>query len=378
MAAREEEDAPRVGFLVNPVAGMGGPVALKGTDDAVEEARRRGAVPVAPQRARRFLEALTLEVSMLTCSGPMGAGACRAANRDHRVLVDVNEPTTAEDTKKAARTFQEEGVDLLVFVGGDGTAVDVAEAIGHQVPCLGVPGGVKMNSPAFGQTPEDAATVATDYLRARTGTRLVDLLEVDEEGLREGRVERTRLGSLRVPEHGAVQPGKASPGGSLEGVVAGAIEHTKPGDVLVLGPGSTVHAVKQKLLGQDATLLGVDVVEIDAAGDAALAIEDATAQELERVPATAKIVVSPIGGQGFVIGRGNQQLAPGLLGRVGWENVLVVGTPSKLQGLDALRVDTADPRLDGSVPAHMDVVTGPGFRKRMPVRSPGDGPPGES
>lgn len=360
---------PRIGFIVNPIAGMGGPVALKGTDDAVEEAKRRGAERVSPDRARRFLDALDLDVEILTCQAPMGAFLSRAAGKRFEAIVAVPEVTSAEDTRRAARQLVDAGVDLLVFVGGDGTALDIAEAIDHEVVCLGVPGGVKMNSAVFARTPEKAARVAAEHLGGRLETHTAEVVEVDEARLREGEVERAHLGSLITPRHEAVQAGKASPGGTLESVAEVAETITEPGGTLVLGPGSTVAAIKQRLVGEGTTLLGVDVVAIDEDGQAELVIVDATADELTRVPDDARLVVSPIGGQGFVIGRGNPQVAPALLDRLGWDRLVVVSTPEKLRGLEALRADTGDPELDAAAPGHLDVLTGPGFRTRMPLRA---------
>ncbi len=360
---------PLVGFVVNPIAGMGGPVALKGTDDALEQARQRGATPVSPPRATRFLEAFQAKARFLTCQDPMGASLLEGGGHPHEAPIPVQEPTTADDTKRAVQAFADAGADLIVFVGGDGTALDVAEAIGQEAVCLGVPGGVKMNSPAFGQTPEHAARVAEAFLAGQTGMRAVEIVEVDEDRLREGRVEGARLGSLRVPEHPGVQPGKASPGGSVEGVIEAGVELATPGSVLVLGPGGTMHALKERLLGREASLLGVDVVRGLEEGGAECLIEDATAGDLEGVPESARIVVSPIGGQGFVLGRGNQQLVPGLLRRVGWDRVVVLATPRKLRELEALRVDTGDRGLDEAAPSSMDVITGPGFRSRVRVQA---------
>jgi len=357
-------DRPRLGLIVNPIAGMGGPVALKGTDDAADEARQRGADPVTPDRARRFLQTLERDVEVWTCSGPMGEDVARQLDREPRTVLDVDEPTTPEDTREAARRLHAEDVDLLCFVGGDGTAVDVAEAVGHDQLVLGAPGGVKMNSAVFGETPERAAEVARAALAGRTQTRVVDVVEVDEDRLREGEIERVELGSLLVPDHSNVQAGKAASGGGLAPIADAGRELAEPGTELVLGPGSTLHAIKQALLGEGAgTLLGVDHVTIDDDGQARLAAEDATAADLADL-AEVRIVVSPIGGQGFVVGRGNQQLSPGLLSRVGWDDLRVVATPTKLREIDALRADTGDRELDEQAPAYVDVITGPGFRTR--------------
>lgn len=372
MQDRGQGSKPRVGFLVNPIAGMGGPVALKGTDGAVEEARRRGAKPVSPPRARRFLDALEIDVHLLTCQAPMGADVCEDAGVPHEVLVDVEAPTSAADTRRAARAMADAAVALIVFVGGDGTALDVAEAIGEAVPALGVPGGVKMNSPVFGETPEDAARVAEAFLAGRAEAERVEVVEVDEARLREGEVERATLGSLLAPRHARVQAGKASPGGSLEALAETGAELAEPGATLVLGPGSTVAAVKRRLLGEVPTLLGVDVVEVDEDGTARSILEDATAEDLEAVPNRARLVVSPIGGQGFILGRGNQQVVPALLDRLGFEQLVVLATPAKLRDLDALHVDTGDRALDARAPEHVDILTGPGFRTRVPLRAGAD------
>jgi NAD+ kinase len=354
----------RIGFILNPIAGMGGPVALKGTDDAIAEARERGAEPVSPGRARRFLDVLDVQAEILTCSGPMGADVCTEAGFEPTIVLEVREPTTPDDTEAAARRLLDEGVDLLVFVGGDGTAVDIAQAIDHEVPVLGVPGGVKMNSAVFGETPERAARAVHDALAGRTPIHTVDVVEVDEDRLREGEIERVELGSLRVPDHRNLQAGKAASGGGLAPIVEAGRELAQPGTRLVLGPGSTVNAIEDELLGEgQGTLLGVDLVTVDGDGRAELAIADATAEDLAEED-EALIVVSPIGGQGFVVGRGNQQLSPGLLTRVGWDNVHVVATPTKLNELEALRADTGDRDLDERAPAYVDVLTGPGFRTR--------------
>lgn len=352
----------RIGLLVNPIAGMGGPVALRGTDDSVDEARARGAVPVAEARAVRFLARLAPEVRVATVSGTMGASPCAGAGRAAEVVLAVDEPTSAEDTVRAARELLGSGVSILCFVGGDGTARDVARAIGHDVPCLGVPSGVKMNSGCFADGPEAAADVVRAFLEGRAEARVVEVVEVDEAAVRAGELAPARLASLLVPGAERVAGSKAEAGGSLEGLCQAVEDLAEPGATLVLGPGGTLHAIKVALAGEG-TLLGVDVVVVDGHGKPALAARDATARELEAVPETARLVVSPIGGQGFVVGRGNQQVVPGLLRRLGWEGLVVVATPEKLDGLRVLRADTGDPALDAEAPAHLRVVTGPGFER---------------
>lgn len=359
---------PILGLVVNPIAGMGGAVALKGTDDRLEEALSRGAQPVAHDRTVRFLGALGLPVEVLTCSGPMGQAACQEAGVACQVLVEVEAPTTAADTRRAAERLAEAGVDLLCFLGGDGTAMDIAQAIDHELVCLGVPSGVKMNSGVFGETPEAAAEVARAFLSGQAATQEAEVVEVDEAALRRGEIDPVRLDSLIVPQHEEVAPNKAHPGGTVEGLVEAILEQAAPGSTWVLGAGSTVMAIKEALVGTG-SLLGIDVVEVGSDGTARLVLEDATAEQLEAVGDQAHLVLSPIGGQGFVVGRGNQQVSPVLLGRLGWERLIVVATPEKLSGLERLRADTGDPALDASAPGHLQVVTGPGFRRMVPLHA---------
>ncbi len=359
---------PRLGLIVNPIAGMGGAVALKGTDDRVEEARARGAEPVAHDRAVRFLRSLRVEVDVLTCSGPMGAEACQEAEVDHEVVQTVEEPTSAEDTRAATRGLARAGVDLLCFLGGDGTAMDIAQAADQGLVCLGVPTGVKMNSGVFAETPETAAEIVRAYLIGDAPAVEGEVVEIDEAALDRGEIDPVRLDSLRVPRHEAVAPNKAHPGGTVEGLAEAIEDQLVPGSTWVLGGGSTVLAIKQALVGSG-TLLGVDVIEVDEDGRPELILEDITAQDVADLPDDTRLVVSPIGGQGFVVGRGTQQVSPGLLTRIGWDNLIVVATAEKLQSLDHLRADSGDPALDEEAPANLRVVTGPGFRHLMNLRT---------
>ena len=154
----------RLGVIVNPVAGIGGPVALKGSDgsDTLERARRLGAKPGSPGRAVQMLRGLASygEVEVFTYPGEMGRDEAVAAGVEHSVIGRIEtEFTSAIDTIRAARDLDEAGVELLAFVGGDGTARDVLEAVGADLPTIGVPAGVKMHSSVFAVNPRRAAEV---------------------------------------------------------------------------------------------------------------------------------------------------------------------------------------------------------------------------
>ncbi len=363
----------RIGFVVNPIAGMGGPVGLKGTDGArtLDLALQRGARKSAPARATAAaiaLRARGIEAEFLTSPGEMGADELSTAGIAHKVVTASTDHSTAEDTRAAVRAFVERGVDIVVFAGGDGTARDVLEASGDKVPIVGIPCGVKMHSAVFVNTPSELADLVHAFA-AGGATRQAEVMDVDEEGFRQG-ILRARLhGYAKVPDDPAhVQCGKEAyrtSGAEEEAAEIGQYisDEMRPGVLYILGPGSTTAHIA-KAIAQEKTLLGVDVYM-----DRRLLRADASEKELldalkERRDAV--LVVTPIGAQGFFLGRGNQQVSPAVVRAVGTDNMVVVATPTKLAGTPALRVDSGDPALDAELKGDRKVVTG--YRRRRLVR----------
>ena len=336
----------RIGFVVNPIAGMGGRVGLKGTDGNVDEARERGAEPRAPDRARRVLAALAghlPDATLLTWDDPMGASLAREAGFATTVLgvpggdPQHGEPTGAADTRAAVRALCEADVDVVCFVGGDGTAADVADALDGETPVLGVPAGVKVYSSVFAVSPEAAAEVVASFTRVEDR----EVLDIDEDQYRDGGVDPELRAVVPVPVSEALQSSKQTGGGTVEGLARGFAESVEPGVTYVLGPGSTVGAVK-RALGFAGSPLGVDVWR-----DGEVLARDASESAiLAHLGDRNVAVVSPIGGQGFVLGRGNAQLSPAVVRRC---DLAVVGSRAKLDDLGVLRVDTDDPDLDESL-----------------------------
>lgn len=331
----------RIGFVVNPVAGMGGRVGLKGTDGKVERARELGAEMRAPDRARETLTELHDtgdEVDLYTYGGVMGAEAARAAGfRPTVVGSPETEETSAADTRTAVRALLDRGVDLLLFVGGDGTAVDVAETVEtaeSQTPILGVPAGVKVYSAVFAVTPEAAAHVAVGH----ESTERAEVTDIDEDEYREGAVDTELRALATVPVAEQRQSSKQTHAGTVDGVAEWVTENVRPGVTYVLGPGSTLSTVKETL-GIDGSPLGVDVYR-----DGDLLVRDgAEADILEALGEENVVVVTPIGGQGFVFGRGNDQISPAVVRQ---STVEVVASRRKLDGLGVLRVDTGESAVD--------------------------------
>ncbi|MFA9518046.1 ATP-NAD kinase family protein [Halopenitus sp. H-Gu1] len=372
-----------IGVLMNPIAGMGGRVGLKGTDGKLEEARERGATPRAPQRARRALDRLHQirpDLRISVAGEPMGETIVREAGFDPTVVYqpstdagaeatddrgsgpdssgDTGDPyadpgTSAEDTRNAVSAFLDAGVDLVAFVGGDGTAADVATVLeGSDTPMLGIPAGVKVYSSVFAVSPEDAATVIASFER----TERREVMDIDEDAYREGEVSPELQAVVSVPVAEELQSAKQLGGGTVEALTEGFAADVDPAVTYVFGPGSTVAAIESEL-EIDPSPLGVDVWR-----DGELLVRDASEDEiLEALGEDNEIVVSPIGGQGFVFGRGNPQLSPAVIRQC---SVSIVASRSKLDDLRVLRVDTDDPDLDEELAGWTRVRVG-AFETRM-------------
>jgi predicted polyphosphate/ATP-dependent NAD kinase len=348
-----------VGFVVNPIAGMGGRIGLKGTDGRAAEAVARGAVPVSPTRGREMLRALhplkaASEILWITCKGPMGSDLLDAEGyppSSYEIATVPPANTTADDTKRACREFEKRGAELILFCGGDGTCRDVIDAVDARVPILGIPAGVKMHSGVFGIHPATVATILDAWLQGYLRVGDAEVLDVDEEAYRRGEWVVRMYGTAKtLLEPALVQAGKMLfaevSDEAMKDEIASHVKELmeeEPGTLFLLGPGSTVEHIAKRL-GVEKTVLGVDAVlggklvgrDLDEAGIQKL---------LDRYP-KAKLIVSPIGAQGFILGRGNLQLSPAVIRRVGVPNVTVVATPAKLNATPMLRVDTGDPELD--------------------------------
>lgn len=361
----------RVGLIVNPIAGMGGRCGLKGTDGAeiLAQARDLGAEPEAPGRAALAvsrLEPLAEELEILTVSGDMGENEAREAGFEPTVLFSTDgQTTTSDDTRRAAAEMAAAGVDLIVFAGGDGTARDVFAAVGPDVVCLGVPAGCKIHSGVYGINPRNAGELAALYLQGKvTKVKQAEVMDIDEDAFRQGRVSAELFGYLTVPRDEArVQGGKAGRAASdenaLDAIAFGLMDRMDAETLYLLGTGSTVFGIKKRL-GIDGTLLGVDVVR-----DRQLVARDVTEHRLldllgPKGGAPAKIVVTVIGGQGYIFGRGNQQFSPRVIERVGRDNVVVVATKQKIAALGGrpLLVDTGSEEVNDMLTGYIRVATG--------------------
>lgn len=361
----------RIGFLVNPVAGMGGSVGLKGTDGNVEEARRRGAQPHAADRAEITLKLLAANTNLafFSCSGSMGEDTLKTAGiTGYRIVYHHTGESDSADTKKAVRIFLESGVDLVLFCGGDGTARDVLDVTGRDTPVLGIPAGVKMYSAVFAVDPASAADLVLAF--DRYNLRDAEVLDVDENAYRAGDLKTRLYGIARTPTlAGKIQVAKQVYEEQDEERAKAAIaqfidEIMLQKTLYIIGAGTTTEAIARRL-SLKKTLLGVDAIR-----DRRIVARDCDEKTLlalmDKSPDT-RIIISPIGAQGFILGRGNQQISARLVRRVGINKLIVVATPHKLAQTPFLYVDSGDPALDREFGDSIQVISGYRIAQRKKI-----------
>ena len=364
-------DRKKLGVLVNPIAGMGGRVGLKGTDgDGVAaQAVALGAKPESPRRAAealRVVSSLKDEIDVFCFPGEMGEDVLRAVGFNPKVVGSIMRGrTTSADTESAAKAMKKLDVDLLLFAGGDGTARDIYRSVGRRLTVLGVPTGVKMHSAVFALSPRIAGDVVVNFLTsAKPDVTEGEVMDIDEGSFRKGIVNAKLYGYLRVPRESLHVQGAKSGGTHTEkqvvqGIATELFRTMEKGCLYVFGPGSTTRDILAEL-HLEKTLLGVDVVK-----DGKIVAQDANEKQLTnllRKGHSAKIIVTPIGGQGYIFGRGNQQISSAVIERVGKENIIIVASKQKLASLAGrpLLVDTGDARVDRSLEGYARVIAGLG------------------
>ncbi|MBN2734419.1 MAG: ATP-NAD kinase family protein [Methanomicrobiaceae archaeon] len=363
----------KIGFLVNPISGMGGKVALKGTDGQADYARSLGAEPVSEIKANSFLNSLNSnyisDILFFTPAGPMGEDSLKKAGlKNYRIISNPDYPSDAEDTKEACEAMLSENVDLIIFCGGDGTARDVVSVTKTKIPVLGIPSGVKMFSGVFAVTPEAGAEILglfPDVLISET-----EVLDIDEEEYRKGNLRAEVFGIAKVPAipHKR-QGGKWVSSGSDERnrkEIGDFLAEIIQDDVLYLvGAGFTAKSVFDSLNLSGYTMLGVDALINREIIQKDLSEKDIL--NLLRRYKSVKIILSPIGAQGFLLGRGNQQFSPDVLKKAGIENIIVAATEAKLSVTNELFIDTGDPSLNIMFPDSILVICGDCMAQRIPV-----------
>ncbi len=358
-----------LGFIINPIAGIGGRYGFKGSDDPelVRLALKKGGKLVSLERAERALKVLCnvrQAVSLVCPPGIMGATLAERYGFKIKLLpLKISERTTFQDTVKAARLMVEEGVPLILYAGGDGTTVDIISVVDREVPILGIPAGVKIWSGTFADTPESAGEIAIRFLWGELPLTEAEVIDVNEDAFRRGELKVELKGYALTPYEPILLQGSKMLSSEAQyerdaqlSIAKYIKEIIEPDTIYIIGPGSTCKVIAD-VLGIKKTPLGVDLFK-----NGKMIAKDVGEEEILRTLSSekkAKIIVSPIGRQGFILGRGNQQISSEVIKKVGLNNIIIVATPHKLSSLTFLRVDTGDPELDAKLKGrYVKIITG--------------------
>jgi predicted polyphosphate/ATP-dependent NAD kinase len=359
----------KIGLIINPIAGIGGAVGLKGSDteEIQKLAFERGAQKKAAQKAKLALEELSppgVDVAVYAAPGEMGAELAASMGFDVTVTGHIGEKTTPADTVRIAREMSDIPVDILMFAGGDGTARNIYTGIDVAVPCLGVPAGVKIHSAVYATTPSAAGKALAACLENRASFREAEVMDIDEDQYRKGRVQARLFGYLSVPAIKNMMQNPKAASHNDDNDVAGICQEIKDQIAAesgrnrryLFGAGSTVYRIMD-FLGAKGTLLGIDVWE----NGHFLAKDAAEAELLELTRGKlCTLIITVIGGQGHIFGRGNQQLSPVVIRQIGLENIHVVAAAGKIYSLpgQTLFVDTGDEELNNRLRGYRKVIVG--------------------
>lgn len=359
-----------IGIVINPLAGVGGAVGLKGSDGpgTVAEAYARQASFDACTRALPALLRLravadVARFQVVTAAGAMGEESCRVAGLEARVVAwPACSPSSSADTAAACRAFIDAGADLILFAGGDGTARDIAAIAGTDLPVIGIPCGVKMYSGVFALTAARAGEVAAQCARGPFDVRPVELLDIDEAELRADRVSSRLHGHVLAPvDRTRMQASKAhmpdSGRADIDAACRQLAAEFERDTLYIVGPGTTMATLCERA-GVRGTLLGVDAI-VNGSVVAADVSEASLLKLLDEWP-SASIAVGVIGRQGCLFGRGNQPISARVLSGVARQRIEVVASVHKLLSLvdGRLFVDTGDANTDRALAGPLRIRTG--------------------
>ena len=366
----------KIGLLVNPIAGMGGRVGLKGTDgaDILEKAISLGAVQEAPEKAKKALAKvveLKDKFKIYTASGLMGEDECKELGLNYEVVYNSAEKSSVTDSRELLKYFLENGIDLIFFVGGDGTARDVYSVIEDKIAVIGVPAGVKIHSPVYGNTPEQAGSLLFEVIN---GVELPviekDVVDIDEDAFRDDRVEVRLYGYLKVPfDQRYLQNKKSqtpqSDNDAQVSIACDIIDDMKDDIFYIIGSGTTPMYI-MKELDLPYTVLGVDIIK-----NKKLVKKDCSENDILEVigDERAILIVTPMGGQGYVFGRGNQQLSANVLRKIDKKDIIIIATNGKLESITSghLVAYTMDEEVDKKLKGYYRVKIGYEREKMMLV-----------
>ncbi|HHW93468.1 MAG TPA: ATP-NAD kinase family protein [Clostridiaceae bacterium] len=359
----------KLGLIVNPIAGIGGSVGLKGSDSEAIQAQaiKLGAKKRANEKTKIALQQILSikdAIQLYSAPGEMGADLASSMGFDLEVIGHICSTTSGQDTENIAQLLKAIPVDLILFTGGDGTARDVYNAIGDTIPVIGIPAGVKMHSGVYATSPHAAGDALVNFVLNGAPLREGEVMDLDEVEYRQGNLRVQLYGYMKIPYiRYYIQNPKASShlnehdlSGICFDIADKILKHADEDMYYIFGAGSTIKRITDHL-GWNGTLLGVDVWH---RGNAV--VLDAKESDLLEISRNnrCKLIITVIGGQGHILGRGNQQLSAAVIRQIGLENLVVVAAASKIFSLpdQTLYVDSGDESLNEEIRGYMKVIVG--------------------
>lgn len=355
----------KIGFFVNPLAGYGIVSNSKGSDglvlNSIEDSR-------SVRKALEFLEGVKNEnLEYYVPSGIMGSELLRSTGiTSYTIISEPSGVTTAADTIEFVRELKTRGADLLVFVGGDGTARDVLSEDVNGLAVVGVPAGMKMYSSVFAISVRSAVALVKELAsRGEWETSKCEVVDINEEKYRKGELDISLFGEMTVPVTPLVVSQSKAEYSEVDvtGVSEFIGERMVKGNAYIIGPGSTCKSVLPVDSGKT-NVLGFDILV-----DGRIVEEDADEKTIFRYVSEnpSVLIISPIGGQNFLLGRGNRQISYRTVEKIGWDSIWVIASQEKLRGMANLYVDI-DNSHDINVPAYVKVLYGYGRYRMVPVK----------
>ena len=359
----------KLGLVINPIAGMGGKTGLKGSDgsNTLKKALSLGAKKESAIRAEQALLPLKFMInkfSLITCSAEMGEKPCKKIGLKTEYILDIDKKiTTGIDTIKAVKIMARKQVSLILFSGGDGTACDIFYALQDKIPILGIPAGVKMHSSVFGTSPNAVGSLVSRIISNHSDTfptSTAEIMDLDEDMRRYDQIRTRLIGYATIPsDKFLVQNPKSYVQLNDEESINGISEYLEnkldKEATYIVGPGRTTQNFLNRI-GVSGTLLGVDVLK-----GRKLIGRDVNSRELEILTRDGflYIISGIIGGQGFLFGRGNQQITAEIIQRVKKENILIIASTKKIYELprQCILIDTGNQKLDNELAGYVKVQT---------------------
>ena len=357
----------KLGLIVNPIAGIGGKVGLKGSDGqkALYFAQELGAKPESNLKTKQALDHLLQlkdDFDLITYPGLMGEDVAKSCGITPIIIGIDNSVTTSDDTIRAASDMKNLDVSLILVAGGDGTARDIHKSIGESIPVLGIPAGVKIYSGIYALTSYYAGKAAAMFLSGDlSGVKLAEIMDIDEDAFRNGKLSAQIYGYMQTLDAPTLIQGSKTTTFTTEkeefiGISRELIRIMEDDIYYIISSGTTFQPFMDEL-GLQNTLLGVDIIFNNK-----LIASDVNENTILEFISNrkAKIIVTIIGGQGYIFGRGNQQISSKVIKAIGKENIIVASSSPKLTALSGspLRVDTGEKHLDNYLSGYMPIITG--------------------